>query len=88
MRSRERPRVSFKGHIESANRYYYLPVRALSDGTISESERRNPSSLYDRFKKILIDGCVVSYGSPWSSGESQAERRIRVGLWRLTPYSR
>jgi hypothetical protein len=26
MRSRERPRVSFKGHIESANRYYYLPV--------------------------------------------------------------
>jgi hypothetical protein len=29
-------------------------------------------SFYDRFKKILIDGCVVSYGSPWSSGESQA----------------
>src|SRR4029077_14307093 len=29
-------------------------------------------SFYDRFKKILIDGCVVSYGSPWSSGESHA----------------
>jgi len=26
MRSRERPRVSFKGHNEGGNRYYYLPV--------------------------------------------------------------
>jgi hypothetical protein len=32
-------------------------------------------SFYNRFKKIVIDRCVVLYGSPWSSGESQPERR-------------
>jgi hypothetical protein len=32
-------------------------------------------SFYNGFKKIVIDRCVVLYGSPWSSGESQPERR-------------
>jgi transposase len=45
------------------------PKPVHQSGANSDSIHR---SFYDRFKKILIDGCVVSYGSPWSSGESQA----------------
>jgi hypothetical protein len=38
-----------------------------------------PRSFYNQLKKIIIDVCILSNWSPWSSGESQTERRTRVG---------